>query len=235
MKDVEVEMQTLRTNITKEWPPVNPTVPRSPPLDSSRTRELLLDAVEEDVTIKLQQLCKDVQSLGDHPLLDPKSKATILHTAIMRGKLKSAQFLIESTSSSFLMQDFDVVIKNHTSKKSTLHLLAECGNLALVKALLSVLSNDDGFEDYLRRTVLMEIAGQRPRELSAIHIAAFNGHTDIVELLVSRGIDVNSVNSKNDSVVLWAARNNHIETVRALINLGKNSVQLLLFCTSLLK
>ena len=55
----------------------------------------------------------------------------------------------------------------------------------------------------------MEIEGQRPRHLTALHIAALKGHTDLVEYLVNLGVSVNLQNNKNDTPILWAARWNH--------------------------
>jgi ankyrin repeat protein len=68
---------------------------------------------------------------------------------------------------------------------------------------------------------LTELSGQRPRHLSCIHLAALHGHTDIVQFLVDdEGVDPNTLNNKDDTPVLWAARGNHIETVRKFIQYG---------------
>ena len=68
----------------------------------------------------------------------------------------------------------------------------------------------------------MELEGQRPRHLGSMHIAALKGHKRLIELFHELGVDINITNNKNDTPVLWAARGNHIETVRYLIANGAN-------------
>ena len=71
--------------------------------------------------------------------------------------------------------------------------------------------------------LLLEPVGQRPRPLNSLQLAALFGHTDLVLYLVKElKMDVNGVNVKNDTAVLWASRANHTETVRCLIKLGAN-------------
>lgn len=48
----------------------------------------------------------------------------------------------------------------------------------------------------MTRTVLTAVEGQRPRHISAVHIACLRGNTDFVKMLLKRGIDVNTTNSK---------------------------------------
>ncbi len=72
----------------------------------------------------------------------------------------------------------------------------------------------------MRRTVLTEVHGQRPRHLMGLHLAALKGHTGIVNLLVRLGVRVNTVNNKKDTPLLWSTRFNHIDTARQLLTLG---------------
>ena len=186
----------------------------------------MMQAIEHDDVMKLKMLTDNIRKqgilLGDESLCADGTKETVLHSALSLGKRECAKSLIEHGTVDFLTQDYEVIVKNHPSQKSTLHLLTELGHLDLIQLLLSSILPLDRRTTYLSKSVLMEISGQRPRHLEAIHIAALNGHTDIVEYFVSLGIDVNAVNNKNDTPVLWAARNNHIDTVRKLIMLGKN-------------
>jgi hypothetical protein len=88
--------------------------------------------------------------------------------------------------------------------------------------LLERLTSATRRSDLLNAVVLTELEGQRPRHLASIHLASLKGHTDLVELFLDQGVDVNWTNNKNDTPVLWAARGNHIDTVRLLISRGAN-------------
>ena len=108
------------------------------------------------------------------------------------------------------------------AKKTPLHLLAEWGDLENIRKLLKRIPDEEK-KDFLHKTLVMEPEGQRPRPLDVLQIAALCGHTQLVEyLVVDMKMDVNQTNVKNDTAVLWAARANHIDTVRRLIQLGAN-------------
>ena len=100
------------------------------------------------------------------------------------------------------------------STKSSLHILAERGNYELTKLLLDRtdpllldrLTDPTRRSRLLEATVLTELEGQRPRHLASVHLAALHGHSQLVELFLDCGIDVNARNNKNDTPMLWAAR-----------------------------
>ncbi|MQL76230.1 hypothetical protein Taro_008631, partial [Colocasia esculenta] len=52
---------------------------------------------------------------------------------------------------------------------------------------------------------------------TALHMAAANGHLEIVEYLIRNGVDVNASNAENNTPLHWACLNGHIEVVKALI------------------
>ena len=180
-------------------------------------------AATDDVDT-LRILCDRVRDTGkslcDSDLRDSDNKATILHIATENCSLQITRYLIDNSSVEFLMQSYDVSVKGTPSKKTVLHVLSDQGDLVLIKTLLDRISTGEAKESFIRQPVLMEIKGQRPRHLSSIHIAALNGHTQVVEFFVSIGVNVNFVNNKHDTPVLWAARWNHIDTARSLIRLG---------------
>jgi len=55
---------------------------------------------------------------------------------------------------------------------------------------------------------------------TAMHYASAAGHTEIVELLLTRGAGVNCTTDKNESCLLLAAWNGHDEVVRVLVSAG---------------
>ncbi|CAL9779179.1 unnamed protein product [Musa acuminata subsp. burmannicoides] len=46
---------------------------------------------------------------------------------------------------------------------------------------------------------------------TALHMAAANGHLEIVEYLIQNGADLNALNSEKNSPLHWACLNGHIE------------------------
>ncbi|XP_020596139.1 ankyrin repeat-containing protein P16F5.05c-like, partial [Phalaenopsis equestris] len=57
---------------------------------------------------------------------------------------------------------------------------------------------------------------------AALHMAAANGHVDIVEYLIRNGVDVNTSNTEKNTPLHWACLNGKKEVVRALILAGAN-------------
>ena len=57
---------------------------------------------------------------------------------------------------------------------------------------------------------------------SAIHLAAFYGHIEVIELLVDYGANVNEANSSGYMPLHVACQNNKVEAVSKLLQLGAN-------------
>lgn len=79
----------------------------------------------------------------------------------------------------------------------------------------------DKRRNYGEDPTVVQFDGIRPREMSAMHMAAALGKTDIVELFHKvGGVSINITNHKNDTPLLWATRFNRVETARHLIKFG---------------
>lgn len=57
-------------------------------------------------------------------------------------------------------------------------------------------------------------------EVSAMHLAAENGHVDVITLLLEHGADVNQVDREGVTPVLLAAKRGHLEALRLLFKNG---------------
>ena len=53
-----------------------------------------------------------------------------------------------------------------------------------------------------------------------LHQASFNGHTEIVMLLLENKCNLNVTGKERDTPLIWAAYNNKMDTVRALVEAG---------------
>ncbi|XP_031475999.1 ankyrin repeat-containing protein P16F5.05c isoform X2 [Nymphaea colorata] len=54
----------------------------------------------------------------------------------------------------------------------------------------------------------------------ALHMAAANGHLEVVEYLIRNNVDVNITNAEKNTPLHWACLNGHSEVVRNLILAG---------------
>ncbi|CAI0541375.1 unnamed protein product [Linum tenue] len=54
----------------------------------------------------------------------------------------------------------------------------------------------------------------------ALHMAAANGHLQIVKYLIDQGVDVNASNEEKNTALHWACLNGHSEVVKKLILAG---------------
>ena len=67
--------------------------------------------------------------------------------------------------------------------------------------------------------------------VSAMHVAAFNGHTEFVRLLLEYGFNVDSRHWYGFTPLMLAASRGHLEIVRLLLQAGKSfTLMNSLFC-----
>jgi len=68
-------------------------------------------------------------------------------------------------------------------------------------------------------------ARARPYEWTLLHAAAHNGHLSAVDLLLTRGLDVNTREKGDNTYAMhWAAAGGHVEVVRRLADAGGDVV-----------
>ena len=139
----------------------------------------LLDAVKRDDPEKCKAVCLQLhqagKTLGDPEMRNPENGATALHVALDCKSKNVVKFFIHYSNEEFLMEECEVVIKNVHSKKTCLHFLVEIGDTHLFEQFLQTIKHGRVKDEFLRKTVLTEMQGQRPRHLSAIHLASLYG------------------------------------------------------------
>ncbi|KAK0058560.1 transient receptor potential cation channel subfamily A member 1 [Biomphalaria pfeifferi] len=161
-------------------------------------------------------------ALSSKDLLDPVNGQNILHYSVELKSQDLISIVLDIGDEQLLLQQFDVEVSKIKGKKNVLHQVVEQNNLQLFKTLLSKLTNRDKRIDLLNKETPVEIIGQRPRTFPCLHLAAYYGYTELVEFIISQGIDVNHLNAKNDTSLLWASRWGHQATVRSLLKQGAN-------------
>ena len=90
----------------------------------------------------------------------------------------------------------------------------------MVKSILKKVGSQEKKQEMMKLETAADIQGQRPRLLSCLHLAAYHGHSKLVDLFINQGMDVNHLNGKKDTALLWAARWGHNSIVNALIGHG---------------
>ncbi|OWF52232.1 Ankyrin repeat protein [Mizuhopecten yessoensis] len=162
--------------------------------------------IEELINIDLD-LMQCTTSVGD--LKD----MNVLHFALHHKRFDVGEMLINKAGTFLASQAFSLP----GSSCMALHQITENNNVNLAKLILKNKSEEEQ-QRLIKEEVVKDIKHQRARSFSCYHLAAFNGYTELVRLYLDVGIDVNLLNSKKDSALLWAARWGHNATVSLLLD-----------------
>lgn len=100
---------------------------------------------------------------------------------------------------------------NVNAEGAKINILLDSWNNPDANSIFEIFYFSEGFpgEDYNFRI-----------RLSALMIAAQNGHTEIVKLLIENDAKVNQINRENKTALHLASKNGHKEVVQVLINNG---------------
>ena len=155
------------------------------------------------------------------PLLShPETNENIWHFALSNGKNDIANFLLETEPDSLIMSHHKIHRSGIQGKHNALHILIEKNDVRMVKLILRKVGSQEKKQEMMKLETAVDIQGQRPRLLSCLHLAAYHGHAELVGLFLDQGMDVNHLNGKKDTALLWAARWGHNSIVDALIDRG---------------
>lgn len=180
---------------------------------------------------KSQQL-----DVTDKAVRDPGTETTVLHKCLLDKKYAVAKILFES-SPELCTATYPFKFKGKTTKKNCLHILVDNmeeerdfkgdpNNKSCVEAMKEYLKELNKLSTSQKNSVLneelyVEPSGQRPRTMPALQIAAMKGLNRAVRLMLDiGGMDANHQNSKNDTPILWAAKDGRTHTVELLLERG---------------
>ncbi|OAF67856.1 putative ankyrin repeat protein [Intoshia linei] len=132
--------------------------------------------------------------------------------------LKTVRYLLSKSPITVFKNVFNITVSGITSEKTLLHQLVIMGNSELVNSYFKRCAMDNKMGKINDKFVVYVAPGQREREMNAMHLAALFGHTEIAKILVNNGFNVDALNVKQDTPLLWAVRFNNIETVKYIIS-----------------
>ncbi|CAD5116603.1 DgyrCDS5478 [Dimorphilus gyrociliatus] len=187
-------------------------------------RDNLFNAVASRDENKLKDVVNKLKATGisltDSDLRDNVGRS-LIHFAAEKGATNILLYLFSICEIDQIFETFEIQVSGIRSTKGVIHILTEKGDIQTLQTLLEKVEDLEKRRNYGEEATTIQFEGIRPREMSAMHMAAALGKTEIVELLHRLGgVSVNTTNHKNDTPLLWATRFNRVETVRHLIKCG---------------
>ncbi|KAL5509390.1 hypothetical protein EMCRGX_G004757 [Ephydatia muelleri] len=144
-----------------------------------------------------------VQKLLRNPTLKLNDTAlagfTALHFASMNGHTNIAKLLISA--------GLDINQQNPDGA-TPLYVASETGYAQVVKVLV---------ENHANLNLKLKLTGE-----SALHVAAFRGHSNVALVLITAGCDVNSQANNGSTALFHASQKGHLGVVNALLAAGCN-------------
>ncbi|HZV53798.1 MAG TPA: ankyrin repeat domain-containing protein [Rhodocyclaceae bacterium] len=119
-----------------------------------------------------------------------RSGTTLLMFAAVNGNDELVEFLLRSRAN---------ILKQNKYGDTAVGLAALVGNLPIVRRLVEAGA---------------DVATQG---WNALHYAAFNGHVEVVQFLVSKGAALDMPAPNRQTALMFAARNGHLEVVKILV------------------
>ncbi|KAI0380798.1 hypothetical protein F5Y04DRAFT_289242 [Hypomontagnella monticulosa] len=138
-------------------------------------------------------------SLGENQInihTDDYSKETILHTAVRRGLEYATRVLLDSGAS---------VSERDYCERQPLHIAASYGYIGIVNLFLE--------EDASRR-----INAPGKWEMTALHCAAYEGHEEIIEVLLDAGAEVDVKDMDGWTPLMAATKDRHLNSMSMLLD-----------------
>ena len=153
----------------------------------------------------------------------PETDENILHYALSHDKKDIANALLAQADLEFITSTFHVQRSGISGRSNCLHIITEKNDREMARFVLNKLATKELQLEAMKVETAVAIEGQRPRLFSCLHLAAYFGFTDMVNMYLKYGMNVNYVNGKKDTSLLWAARWGHNDTVQLLLNSGADT------------
>ena len=148
----------------------------------------------------------------------------VLHYALETNCMPISMQLIKEGNSNLMRSKYMEQKSGVTGYRNALHILIQKGNKHVLEMILNQTADAEVEHDLVMMETLVQTEDPRPKLIPCLHLAAYHGQTAIAELLLDRNLmGIDTLNSKNESALMWAARQGQTETVQMLIKRGTNA------------
>ena len=153
--------------------------------------------------------------------IDPENnKENVWHYALSNKKNGIADYLLNANDVTLLQSHYEVEEAGIKGDRNALHILIIQEEVEKVKTLLDkIILPTERRNMIIKETPFKKYPMQRPRLMSCLHLAAYHGFNELVELFIKdmNDSDVNKVTGNKDTALMWAARLGKDDTVDTLI------------------
>ena len=203
--------------------------------NKSNVFELCISLIS-DVSASEDQLLEKVKhfvKIGGNVNLTSKDNKTLLHLACQNSKWEVAKYLIRDTEVRLDLADNDNKTPLHHTgyyiRSQSSHYLLE--KEKVVELILKKI-NEDFNQDQQQK--YNYINAKDKRNYTILHLAAKNGHSKVVKILLDEGANTGAKNIYDWTSLHLAARNGHSKVVKILLDKGADiGAKNMFICTPL--
>ncbi|KAL2456208.1 GA-binding protein subunit beta-2 like [Abeliophyllum distichum] len=142
--------------------------------------------------------------------------------AVLACALPWLRSLLLQDAGEIMSQESSLVALNSLYQTNRLH-HSDHGCLRTLNRDQATAARYDDIDDVISiASAGVSLDSKDPQGRTALHMAAANGHLDIIEYLLCNGADINASNVEKNTPLHWACLNGHIEVVKHLILAGAN-------------
>ncbi|CAF3986350.1 unnamed protein product [Adineta steineri] len=175
---------------------------------------------QDALQICLEWIKKDIHSY-DIFMKDDRHGNTVLHAAAKYGSFETCEMLINTMKyilqlscidrNIFVKQYLSLILKKNIDKRTSIHEAANIGNFVMLEYLFRIMNN----ENIQNKMIICEDCDDEFK--TSLHLAAAQGHDEIVQFLINQGANVCSCDMNDSTSLHEAAAHNRYHCVKILL------------------
>ncbi|CAF3667628.1 unnamed protein product [Rotaria sp. Silwood1] len=155
---------------------------------------------------------------------------TILHAAAKNGSFKICEMLMNAikyillqiqlssnNKNLFIKEYLSLILKKNINKRTPIHEAAKIGNFSMLNFFFHIINNENITNEYKQNKIVL--CEDYDDELkTSLHLAAAQGHYEIVQLLIDQGANIWSCDMNDSTPLHEAAEHNRYHCVEILLH-----------------